>query len=407
MRTLFLTLIFILSLATMRAQSPQAINYQAVARTTSGILIPSQSISVRFSILDGNVNGNTLYQENHSTATNSYGLFTLPIGQGTTTIGSFSTLNWAGTNPKYLKVEISPSGGNNYTVQGTTQLLSVPYALYADKTNLVAGTAIAITNGNVISGAYTSGTGINVNGATISHALTAGTGINISGANISHALTAGTGININGANISHALQAGTGINISGATISHNLVAGAGINITGNVITNTGGTGGGGLWTADNFGQHSSVGNVGIGTNSQSAIPLTVFTPNSGVGNAGIHINSNDVWHTGMSMINSTSGTNYSLLVGGNLNSDVKSGNFAIFNNNANRYIIHATAFTNYVGIGSNNPSTPARSQLHVFNGDVNVEQIGSGIIMKSPNGQCWRVTVSDAGTFVSTPIACP
>ncbi|MET0634856.1 MAG: hypothetical protein ABWZ25_02445 [Chitinophagaceae bacterium] len=343
MRTFFLTVFSIFSVLCLQAQAPQAFNYQAVARTTSGILIPAQSISVRFSILDGDTNGNILYQETQTTTTNSYGLFTLHVGEGIATIGTFSDIIWSGNNEKYLKVEISPTGGNIYTVQGHTQLLSVPYALYSDKTNLVAGNAISITNGNTISGAY--------------------------------------------------------------------IGGAGINITGNVISSTGGTGGGGgtggLWVADLYGQHAISGNVGIGTNAQSAIPLTVFTPNSGVGHAGIHVMSNDVWHTGISMFNSTGGTNYSLLVGGSLNSDIKAGNFAIFNNNAGKYILHATAFTNFIGIGSDNPSTPARSRLHVFNGDVNVEQIGAGIIMKSPNGQCWRVTVSNTGTFVSAAIACP
>ncbi|MEJ7913686.1 MAG: hypothetical protein WKF70_11070 [Chitinophagaceae bacterium] len=149
------------------AQAPQALNYQAVARTSQGQLIPAQSISARFSILDGNVNGAAIYQETHTTITNNFGLFTLSIGKGTVLNGTFSTINW-GSGDKFLKVEIAPKGNSNYELQGTTQLLSVPYALYAGKTRLIGGNAIAITNGNTISANYQAGNAIAISGSTIS-----------------------------------------------------------------------------------------------------------------------------------------------------------------------------------------------------------------------------------------------
>jgi hypothetical protein len=131
------------------AQVPQALNYQAIARTSSGQIIPSQNIGIRFSITD--VTGNTVfYQETHNTTTNAFGLFTLAIGKGTAVSGSVPNIDWSSGSDKYLKVEIAPQGGTNYTLQGTTQLISVPYALYAEKTKLIAGPGITI-NGNTIS----------------------------------------------------------------------------------------------------------------------------------------------------------------------------------------------------------------------------------------------------------------
>jgi len=107
-----------LSLLTLVSQA-QALNYQAVARTSQGQLIPAQNISARFSILDGNVNGAAIYQETHNTITNNFGLFTLSIGKGTVLNGTFNTINW-GSGDKFLKVEIAPKGNSNYELQGTT-----------------------------------------------------------------------------------------------------------------------------------------------------------------------------------------------------------------------------------------------------------------------------------------------
>jgi len=110
----------------LNAQAPQSLNYQAVARTANGVIIPTQNISVRFSILDVSATGTTLYSETHTAVTNSYGLFTLAIGKGTPVTSTFPSINWASGTDKFLKVEIAPAGGSNYQLQGTTQLLSVP-----------------------------------------------------------------------------------------------------------------------------------------------------------------------------------------------------------------------------------------------------------------------------------------
>lgn len=115
------------------AQSPQAISYQAVARFTSGNTMANETISVLVTIHSGTATGTIVYSESHNTTTNQYGLFSLGIGNGTVISGVFSTIQW-NLNPCFLEVGIDTSGGSSYTSLGTTQLLSVPYALYAERT---------------------------------------------------------------------------------------------------------------------------------------------------------------------------------------------------------------------------------------------------------------------------------
>lgn len=165
MKKLALFLPLFLIAAITLAQVPQALNYQAVARNSMGQAISSQNIGVRFSITDAS-GGTVYYQEKHTAITNSFGLFSLSIGKGTSTNGTFSTVRWE-TGDKFLKVEIAPQGGSDYTLQGVTQLLSVPYALFAEKTNLIAGPGIKISK-NMITAEFLPGRGIEIEGNVIS-----------------------------------------------------------------------------------------------------------------------------------------------------------------------------------------------------------------------------------------------
>ena len=117
------------------AQIPQAFNYQGVAKTNAGVLVAGKTISVKISILTGSVSGSPDYIETHLVPTNSTGLFTLQIGKGTIAQGSFNLINW--TSLKFIKSEIDINGGSNFIAVATTQLLSVPYALYASTTAAV------------------------------------------------------------------------------------------------------------------------------------------------------------------------------------------------------------------------------------------------------------------------------
>lgn len=119
-------------LSQVYAQSPQMIQYQAIARDNSGLPVSTQMISVRFSIIQNTPTGTISYVETHNPTTNSFGLFTLKIGSGTVNNGSFSAITW-GQASHYLKVELDPTGGSSYTDMGTSELISVPYALYANE----------------------------------------------------------------------------------------------------------------------------------------------------------------------------------------------------------------------------------------------------------------------------------
>ncbi|TBX70016.1 hypothetical protein EZL74_06255 [Flavobacterium silvisoli] len=120
------------------AQVPQGISYQAIALNSSGAPVVSSDVRVKLSILDSSSSGTILYTETQLKTTNAQGLFNLVIGQGTLVSGAFNTINW-GNNSKFLKVEMDASGGTNYALVGTTQLLSVPYAMHAASVSSIAG----------------------------------------------------------------------------------------------------------------------------------------------------------------------------------------------------------------------------------------------------------------------------
>ena len=114
------------------SQVPQKMSYQCVVRNHSGGLVANQGIGMRISILQGSPSGNPVYQETFSPnpQTNANGLVTVEIGGGQPLSGTFSDIDWS-TGNYFLKTETDPTGGNNYTISGTSQLLSVPYAFHA------------------------------------------------------------------------------------------------------------------------------------------------------------------------------------------------------------------------------------------------------------------------------------
>jgi len=113
------------------AQAPQKMSYQAVIRNSSNNLVASAPVGMQVSILQGSPTGTAVYVETHMLNTNANGLASMQIGGGTVVSGTFSGIDWA-AGPYFIKTETDPAGGTNYTITGTTQLLSVPYALYAE-----------------------------------------------------------------------------------------------------------------------------------------------------------------------------------------------------------------------------------------------------------------------------------
>ena len=112
------------------AQAPENFTYQAVVRNASNALVTNAQVGVRVNILQGTASGNAVYSETHIVSTNANGLVTVNIGGGSVLHGSFADIDWS-DGPYFLKTDIDPNGGNDYSITSVQQLLSVPYALYA------------------------------------------------------------------------------------------------------------------------------------------------------------------------------------------------------------------------------------------------------------------------------------
>lgn len=127
MKKLLTLFAFVATLVTF-AQAPQGFNYQATVRNNAGQLLLNQIVLVKFSIYQNSASGTLVYSENQSANTDDLGHINLVVGQGAATTGTFSAINW-GNGAYYLAIDLN--SGNGYVAMGTTQLLSVPYALYA------------------------------------------------------------------------------------------------------------------------------------------------------------------------------------------------------------------------------------------------------------------------------------
>lgn len=152
--TLFLAVLFGFS---SLAQSPEKLSFQSIVRDASNKLVKNTMVGMKISVLQGSPSGTAVYEETHYPLTNINGLLTIEIGTGITS-GDFSSINWS-NGPFYVKSEVDPTGGTNYTITGTSELLSVPYALHANTADRVVnesqelrtnGDTIFITSGNYI-----------------------------------------------------------------------------------------------------------------------------------------------------------------------------------------------------------------------------------------------------------------
>lgn len=128
MKKLFTLLALTITLI-VSAQAPQGFNYQATVRNSSGALLLNQIVLVKFNVFQNSATGSLVYSENQTANTDDLGHIALVVGQGTATTGTFSNINW-GSGSYYLGIELN--SGSGYVAMGTTQLLSVPYALYSN-----------------------------------------------------------------------------------------------------------------------------------------------------------------------------------------------------------------------------------------------------------------------------------
>lgn len=175
MKKLFFAVIFILGCYLINAQIPESFNYQAIVRE-GGDILPNRTVSYRFSIIKGVLPGVVVYSEKHNITTNEFGLVNLSIGKGTDKTGDFTLIDW-GADSYSLKIEIDPAGGDTYTDMGTTQLLSVPYAIYSKKagtadysslTNLPNLSNYLTSESDPLFGAWNKTTGISITASQVS-----------------------------------------------------------------------------------------------------------------------------------------------------------------------------------------------------------------------------------------------
>ena len=124
MKIFLLILLFISSISIAQT----GINYQGAATDSQGNKLENQSISLKTSILQGGIEGSTSFSETHNTTTDQFGLFNVVIGLGEVLTGSFDSIQW-GADAHYLKVELDATGGTDYDLVSTTQMMSLPAQL--------------------------------------------------------------------------------------------------------------------------------------------------------------------------------------------------------------------------------------------------------------------------------------
>jgi hypothetical protein len=255
MKLFFTTLISIVSIIAL-AQTPQKISYQAVARQATGAVISNAPIGVKFIIYQGSVGGTISYEETHSANTNQFGLFTLFIGGGSPSIGTFNTINWA-AGPYFVETLIDPTGGTSYLSIGTQQLMSVPYALFAERAGNASPTPTitinapnSITNPaagmyNIAVPSYSAGTGISISSGVITNTASSITPTIVAGTNmIVNPTVASNSYTISSPNYSLSTPSNTllllsnGINNSTAIIPAQLLSLSGSTLTSGVPTNS-------------------------------------------------------------------------------------------------------------------------------------------------------------------------
>lgn len=278
----FTLLCLLFSINLFGQTTPEAFNYQGVARNADNSPIIEQEINLRISILEESTTGNVVYTETHSVNTSALGLFTLQVGKGIIVSGIFGEIDWAESD-HFLQVEMDATGGTNYQLIGTSQFLSVPYAEYAKR----------------------SGDGGQWN-------LSA------------NRLTTETGV--------------------------------------------------------------LIGSDSIYSDGQNTYPLTIIgeqaLPNFPDRNRVINIRNHEeelTWY--FNLIDNNLSFTEAQVQDGRLFLE-KGGN---------------------VGIGTIDPD----AKLQVEDGDVYISEVNKGVIMKSPNGQCWRYTPDDNGQLTGISISCP
>ena len=138
MKKLYTLIAAVVITSTVFAQAPSKMSYQAVVRDAGDVLVTSQAVGMQLSIVQDSVSGTVVYVETQTPTSNPNGLICVEIGSGTVLSGTFNSIDWS-SGPYFIKTETDPTGGTTYTITGTSQLMSVPYALHANTAGSIIG----------------------------------------------------------------------------------------------------------------------------------------------------------------------------------------------------------------------------------------------------------------------------
>ena len=170
----FILFTFSILLTFTVAIAQDGINYQGAATDANGDELTNQNISIRASVLSTSANGNLEWEETHSATTDQFGLFNVVIGQGTNTTNgataTFDDMDW-GSGNHFLKIEMDATGGTNYAMIGTTQMMSVPYALYAKSAGIDSTMLANMIDSATVAGMISANSSSNTSGVISSNDL--------------------------------------------------------------------------------------------------------------------------------------------------------------------------------------------------------------------------------------------
>ncbi|MBK9330426.1 MAG: hypothetical protein IPM95_14255 [Sphingobacteriales bacterium] len=385
MKSIISLVLFLTITLSLVAQAPQGINYQTVVRNTSGTVLANTNVGIKINIRSTSATGTIVYAETHAVSTNQFGLVNFVIGQGTVVTGTFANINW-GNGSYFAETLVDPAGGTAYVSVGAQQLMSVPYALYASKASNGSSWKDTIFNfGNSNMNLVFNRTNALISPPPYNKF---GTGIGYGTLELSAPYPyldfTDTLFTRKDADMRLAYDKSFGGYLTISTYDSTVLN---------------------KWKWDQF-TFNKNGRMGIGTNQphvkldvkgdvrSSNSDTTNFTYIGGTDGALILRRKNDLAHIDFI---STSDTSVRITC---------QNNGLVFNTGQTltSYNERLRILSNgNIGIGNSNP----KSKLTVTGGDVNITDIASGIILKSPNGNCWRVTIDNSGNLVRTAITCP
>ena len=363
-KLVILSTIFLLTLGTaVFAQAPSAFSYQAVARDQSGTVLADQKVSLRITLYTPSDSTAREYVETHAVTTNAYGLLDIEIGRGHAQEGHFDALDW-GLGSYFIKVDMEEKGGTDYHEMGMSQLLSVPYALYAEHTKLTMDKDDSSTDELQVLSLSSDTLYLSKGGFVILPKDT---------------LRSDTIWKRNNKDIFFS-DGRVGIGVVTPESQLQIVDDA---------------------SKDNGKSRQF---VFLKNTSNASSAHTAVTIHSGTDN-NFNNGSFGVTPNSYNLIQGYGG--YSYLMGSNngllLRARDVTGHIRFMTGGeGDQYERLRISHDGNVGIGTSDPT----SKLQVNDGDIFIEDIDRGIIMKSPNGKCWRVTVDDSGGGVTTEVDC-